>query len=603
MSVSPSNNHVTVQRILISLAEVQSAQTEENVKISPDYFKILFPNSDDKIRQFIKCNDKLFLCFCSPEVTSSAIQLQDKTYQQMRKSIPGSLKIKSFEYTKKHIASSIIVNLSKTKSIQGYHHHYLELQNLVRHCILQQKNYCIINQKDTFKCPNKNFEVAILSIKTSKLLKGAFFDHSTKIKLRSEEAGEFLVRDASIDSSKSRVIFTIQSNENLNDVIHLNKNEILSKIRPILRPKLSTCFKDSLTIQMHEKTFSLTLKSVSLNHKRYDFHRHENSFTRFEKMCDAILDVSSHDKKIILKEDASSYTSILDYCTSQGIVGLTKDFEDTFSYYAFSRVKELEHQAKKRHIEPEKGILLYGPPGTGKTQLALAFSRFLNIPEQNIKKVNATELIHPNVGKTEAQIRDLWNDAKESYQKTSADKGQAEQFLIIIDEIDAIARKRSLAKNSWEQTQVNQLLMEMDGIHSTPNALVIGITNRIEDIDPALLRSGRFGIKYLMGYPNSEQREAILDFYLSPFFEQKLVDDTVDISELVQLTNKYTGADIRGMVKQANLRSFTRIHKLLSLNAIQPSEIAQHPSAKITQDDLEYALSVIKQNKTNRSTK
>ena len=165
-------------------------------------------------------------------------------------------------------------------------------------------------------------------------------------------------------------------------------------------------------------------------------------------------------------------------------------------------------------LEPVRGLLLYGPPGTGKTLLAREISRALKARAPKI--VAAPELLDRWVGGSEKAVRALFADAESELAACNGDATKSALHVIVIDEIDAVFRKRSSAEDSGEATRssvVNQILAKLDGVNSIPNVLLIGMTNRRELLDEALLRPGRLEVQIEIPLPNTEGRREILSIH------------------------------------------------------------------------------------------
>ncbi|MEM3631087.1 MAG: AAA family ATPase, partial [Nitrososphaerota archaeon] len=154
---------------------------------------------------------------------------------------------------------------------------------------------------------------------------------------------------------------------------------------------------------------------------------------------------------------------------------------------------------QKLGVEPPKGVLLYGPPGCGKTLLAKAVA---NESEANFILVNGPEIMSKYYGETEARFREIFKRAEENAPS-----------IIFIDEIDAIAPKRGEVTGEVEKRVVAQLLALMDGLESRGQVIVIGATNRIEAVDPALRRPGRFDREIEIGIPSKNDRKEILQIH------------------------------------------------------------------------------------------
>ncbi len=193
------------------------------------------------------------------------------------------------------------------------------------------------------------------------------------------------------------------------------------------------------------------------------------------------------------------------------------------------------------NITPPKGVLLYGPPGTGKTLLAKAVA---NEAEANFYSINGPEIMNKYYGESEKALRDIFEEAEKN-----------SPSIIFIDEIDAIAPKREEAHGDVERRIVAQLLTLMDGLKGRGQVIVIGATNRPDDIDPALRRPGRFDREIEIGVPDRNARKEILQIKTRGM----PLSEDVDLDKLADLTHGYTGADIEALVKEAALRAVRRI--------------------------------------------
>jgi transitional endoplasmic reticulum ATPase len=223
-------------------------------------------------------------------------------------------------------------------------------------------------------------------------------------------------------------------------------------------------------------------------------------------------------------------------------------------------------------IRPTKGILLFGPPGTGKTLLAKAVA---TESEANFISIRGPELLSKWVGESERGIREVFKKAR-----------QSAPCVVFFDEIDAIAPSRGsrIGDSGVTDRMVNQLLTEMDGIQPLKNIVVIGATNRVDILDPALLRPGRFDSIIYIPPPDLESRYQILKVHT----RKMPLDNDVNLKEIASLTEGYTGADLEALCKEAGMAAIRegakplivkRKHFESALNVVGPS---------LTPDDIKY---------------
>uniref|UniRef100_A0A8C4H786 Vesicle-fusing ATPase n=1 Tax=Dicentrarchus labrax TaxID=13489 RepID=A0A8C4H786_DICLA len=237
-----------------------------------------------------------------------------------------------------------------------------------------------------------------------------------------------------------------------------------------------------------------------------------------------------------------------------GIGGLDREFSDIFRRAFASRVfpPDIVEQMGCKHV---KGIMLFGPPGCGKTLMARQIGKMLNAREPKV--VNGPEILNKYVGESEANIRKLFADAEEEQKRLGANSGL---HIIIFDELDAICKQRGTGASSTgvHDTVVNQLLSKIDGVEQLNNILVIGMTNRPDLIDDALMRPGRFEVKMEISLPDEKGRVQILTIHTNKMRNFGLLAPDVDIKELATETKNYSGAELEGLVRAAQSTAMNR---------------------------------------------
>ena len=203
-----------------------------------------------------------------------------------------------------------------------------------------------------------------------------------------------------------------------------------------------------------------------------------------------------------------------------------------------------------------KGVLLVGPPGTGKTLLAKAVAGEAGVP---FFTISGSDFVEMFVGVGASRVRDLFEDGKKNA-----------PCIIFIDEIDAVARRRGTGlgggHDEREQT-LNQLLVEMDGFGVNEGIIVMAATNRVDILDPAILRPGRFDRKVMVGRPDVKGRKEILDVHA----KGKPLGDDVDLMQVAQTTAGFTGADLENLLNEAAILSAKENRPFIQQKDIQRS--------------------------------
>ena len=224
-------------------------------------------------------------------------------------------------------------------------------------------------------------------------------------------------------------------------------------------------------------------------------------------------------------------------------------------------------------IDPPKGVLLHGPPGTGKTLIAKAVANEVNA---HFISISGPEIMSKYYGESEQRLREIFEEAKENAPS-----------IIFIDEIDSIAPKREEVTGEVERRVVAQLLSLMDGLEERGQVIVIGATNRIDAIDPALRRPGRFDREIEIGVPDREGRKEILEIHTRGM---PLADD-VNLNEISELTNGFVGADLEALCKEAAMHAIRKRMEAGEID-IEAEEIPEEvlENLKVTKEDFMSAL-------------
>jgi len=227
-----------------------------------------------------------------------------------------------------------------------------------------------------------------------------------------------------------------------------------------------------------------------------------------------------------------------------GIDEAKLEFEEIVSF-----LKEPERYTRVGAKIP-KGVMLVGPPGTGKTLLAKAIANEAKVPFFNVA---GSEFVEMYIGIGAARIRDLFNKASENA-----------PCIVFIDEIDAVGRERGGGGNDEREQTLNQLLTEMDGFKENKNVIVVGATNRVDILDAALLRPGRFDRQITVGLPDRLGRIAILEVHA----KDKMLANDVSLEKLADRTPGFSGADLANLLNEAGILATRYKKQIISNNEI-----------------------------------
>ena len=284
---------------------------------------------------------------------------------------------------------------------------------------------------------------------------------------------------------------------------------------------------------------------------------------------EGVLVISERTEILLMEKPAKGFGSVKATGTTyENVGGLSTEVQ---------RVREMielpmKHPEvfQKLGIEPPKGVLLYGPPGTGKTLIAKAVA---NESGANFLSIAGPEIMSKYYGESEQRLREIFEEANRNTPS-----------IIFIDELDSIAPKRSEVTGEVERRVVAQLLAMMDGLKERGQVVVIGATNRIDAIDPALRRPGRFDREIEIGVPDRNDRVEILQIHM----RNMPIGEDVDLESLADCTHGFVGADISALCKEAAMKTLRRYLPDLGTEDEIPQEIVEKMS--VTGDDFEEAL-------------
>jgi len=259
--------------------------------------------------------------------------------------------------------------------------------------------------------------------------------------------------------------------------------------------------------------------------------------TKISPMADAVI--IERDTNVTISEKPAKEEMKIPRITYEDIGGLEEEIKQVREMIELPlKYPEL---FEKIGVEAPKGVLLHGPPGTGKTLLAKAVANEVNA---NFFTLSGPEIMSKYYGQSEENLREIFKEASENAPS-----------IIFIDEIDSIAPKREETHGDVERRVVAQLLALMDGLEERGKVVVIGATNRINAIDPALRRPGRFDREIEIGIPDVKGRREILTIHTRGM---PLAKD-VDLDKIAEITHGYSGADIAALCKEAAIRALRRV--------------------------------------------
>ena len=352
-------------------------------------------------------------------------------------------------------------------------------------------------------------------------------------------------------SKLTHIKFKVNPRKKLDETIKMDDTVLIDIIKKLYA---ETPFNNSTLLYFTQKDLGMTIEACELEIDPLgplSEERSNKNIVNFGFLSiDTNIELTSENSRFKIQSKQMKAKQLTKFgfdFNEMGIGGLDKEISNIFRRAFTSRLFPSSY-IEKMGIKHVKGILLYGPPGTGKTLIARTLAQALNVAE--FKVVNGPELFDKFVGETEKKIRDLFANAEKDQKENGDDAGL---HVIVFDEIDSICKARGTVSSGTgvNDQAVNQLLTKIDGVDSLNDIIVIGMTNRKDLIDEAILRPGRLELHIEVTLPDEPGRLQIFNIHTKKMRENKILADDVDLAHLAKITKNYTGADIESMVKLA----------------------------------------------------
>ena len=429
--------------------------------------------------------------------------------------------------------------------INNYVYDFNELKN----AIYNKLKFNYVKMNDIFKI-NINYDILtikIININNNNEEHLAYYiNNEITIKIRYNENkrifaydAELIVNVESLDVNikhyNNTTIYTLFDKNNSNNILDVNVDHVKNLVMNIKYFLYDEPIKLIDKMILEYKNIIVKNKSILDNCLLVINYNTKINITKDDD-CNIKLINNQKNNNNNINMNINEIKNIKNKLKEYDITGMDEQIDILIKEILLPRTDLIDEKLKKL-IKLPKGIILYGPSGCGKTTLCKNFAKIIGICDSKINMINGPEIFNKYVGASEENIRNLFQGAK---------KDKNSLHLVIIDECDSIFKSRDNESSCNKSDIVNQFLGELDGLIDINNIIIFGLTNRIDIIDKALLRPGRFGTKIYCGLPNKKQRLDIVELYYNKI-KESIDFNLIDINKIVENTENLSGAEIENI--------------------------------------------------------